>query len=307
MQSIEQAGEFLYQSLINSETMEDDLIKLVLSFDSNHRQAIRKYYEAKSNPNGLPEDLKKKLTLNFRDVITHMFTSPVEYDAFELKRAIKGFSTDEECIYEIISNRPYWMLQEIKKKYLEMYNKTLETDLEKTFNKQIYKNLLMLLNTERRVNPNPDKTKCQNDAKTLYSVTNEEMWGTDENIFRNIFVLSSPEELVLTLRYFYKKTGTHFLQAVEDNMTSKMRIFFKELLFNVIVPAEIAAEKIRKSVKGIGTDTNLLERILITRNELDMDAVRDFYYDKYNVDIQKDIEGDTSGSYQKLLLGLVNK
>ena len=47
MQSIEQAGEYLYQSLFNSETMEDDLIKLVLSFDSDHRQAIRKYYEAK--------------------------------------------------------------------------------------------------------------------------------------------------------------------------------------------------------------------------------------------------------------------
>ena len=199
------------------------------------------------------------------------------------------------------------MLQEIKKKYFELYNKELEADLEKTFPQPIFKNLSILMNTERRVNPTPDKTKCQEDAKTLYSVSKEEMWGTDENIFRNIFALSSPEEIVLTLRYFYKKTGMNFMKAVESKMSSKMRVFFKEMLYNVVIPPEICAEKVRTAVKGLGTDTNLLERILITRNELDMEEVRKHYLNKYGVEMQKDIISDTSGAYQKLLLGLAGK
>ena len=58
------------------------------------------------------------------------------------------------------------------------------------------------------------------------------------------------------------------MKAVESKMCSKMKVFFKELLYNVVVPPEICAEKIRKAVKGLGTDTNMLERILITRNEI---------------------------------------
>ena len=307
MQTIDQAGEFLYTALFDSENKEEDLLSIVLSFDSNHRQAIRKYYELRFNPDGLAEDLKKQLSGNFRDAMVHLFSSPVEYDAFELKRAVKGFSVENECVYEIIANRPYWMLQEIKKKYAELYNKELEADLEKNFPQPIFKNLSILLNTERRVNPTPDATKCQEDAKTLYSVSKEEMWGTDEKIFRNIFALSSPEEIVLTLRYFYKKTGTNFMKAVESKMSSKMKVFFKELLYNVVIPPEICAEKIRTAVKGIGTDTNMLERILITRNELDMEEIRKHYLNKYGVEMQKDITSDTSGVYQKLLLGLAEK
>ena len=305
--TIEQAGDYLHEALFDSPIREDDIINVVLSFDNNERQVIKNYYENKYNSKGLNNDLKKKLTGTFRDAIANLFLSSVEYDAFELKRSIKGFRTDEECIYEIIANRSYNTLQEIKKKYYEMYNKTLEADLERTLNKQIYKNIIIILNTERRVNPKPDFNKCEQDAKTLYTVSKEELWGTDENIFRNIFALSSPEELILTLRYYYKQTGINFYQAMSDKLNSSMKLFFKELLYNVIVPAELAAEKIRKSVKGLGTNTSLLERIIISRNESDMDDVKEFYYDKYGVEVQKDIIGDTSGSYQKLLLGLVNK
>lgn len=86
-----------------------------------------------------------------------------------------------------------------------------------------------------------------------------------------------------------------------------MKVFFKELLYNVVIPPEICAEKVRTAVKGIGTDTNMLERILITRNELDMEEIRKHYLNKYGVEMQKDITSDTSGVYQKLLLGLAEK
>ena len=86
-----------------------------------------------------------------------------------------------------------------------------------------------------------------------------------------------------------------------------MKVFFKELLYNVDIPPEICAEKVRTAVKGIGTDTNMLERILITRNELDMEEIRKHYLNKYGVEMQKDITSDTSGVYQKLLLGLAEK
>ena len=307
MQTIEETSELLHKSLFQSKTKEQDIINIILSNDSDRRQAISKYYKGVFNPKGLSDDLSKALSSNFKDAVTHLFTSPCEYDCFQIKRAIKGFSTDEECVFEIICNRPFWRLQEIKQKYREMYGKDLEKELEKTISGHIGRNLVILLNIERRNNKRPDHTKCQRDAETLISVNKEEMWGSNEEIFKNIFAKNSPEELLLTLRYYFKKTGMNFVKTCEDKMSSKMKVFFKELLYNVINPPEIFAEKIRKSVKGLGTNTNLLERVLISRNEVDMPKIREYYKDRYKVDVQKDIIGDTSGAYQELLLKLAEK
>lgn len=306
MQTIEETSEKLFQALWESKNKEEDVMAIVLANDPDHRLAIRKYYDAvHPERGGLIEDIKKKLSSNFRDAIIELFYSQAEYDCQQIKRAIKGFSTDEECVYEIICNRPYWLLQEIKEKYVELFEKELEKDIEKNFSGAIGRDLIILLNTQRNTTKWPDHKKCENDAKTLYNNAKEENWGTNETIFTSIFAKSSPEELVLTARYYYKKTGLNLVKAVETKMSSKMKIFFKELLYNVINPPEIFAEKARKAVKGLGTDTNLLERVIITRYHLDMNFIKEYYKEKYKVEMEKDIIGDTSGTYQKLLLALV--
>ncbi len=58
------------------------------------------------------------------------------------------------------------------------------------------------------------------------------------------------------------------------------------------------------AIKGLGTNNDLLNRVLITRKEIDMDEINEFYQHKYNVDMKKDIIGDNSGIYQKLCVYL---
>ena len=306
MQTIEETSELLYKALWESKTKEEDVMDIVLKNNSDRREAIKKYYSAiHPERGGLLEDIKKKLGSNYKDAIYALFLSPVEYDCYQIRRAVKGFSTDEECVYEIITNRPFWMLQDIKKKYLEMYEKELEKEIEKNFSGVIGKNLVILLNTERSENKTPDHTKCQNDAKTLYSASKEETWCTNETIFTNIFAKSSPWELVLTARYYYKKTGMNIVKTIETKMPSKIKTFLRELMYCVVNPAEIFAEKARKAIKGLGTDTNLLERVIITRAKVDMKYIKEYYKDEYKIEMEKDVIGDTSGMYQKLLLALI--
>ena len=305
MQTIEETSELLYKALWESKTKEEDVMDIVLKNNSDRREAIKKYYSAvHPERGGLLEDIKKKLSSNYKDAIYALFLSPVEYDCYQIRRAVKGFSTDEECVYEIITNRPFWMLQEIKKKYVEMYEKDLEKEIEKNFSGVIGKNLIILLNTERSENKTPNHTKCQNDAKALYS-SKEETWCTNETIFKNIFVKSSPWEIVLTARYYYKKTGMNLVKTIETKLPSKMKTFLRELIYCVVNPAEIFAEKARKAIKGLGTDTNLLERVIITRAKVDMKYIKEYYKDKYKIEMEKDVIGDTSGMYQKLLLALM--
>ena len=97
----------------------------------------------------------------------------------------------------------------------------------------------------------------------------------------------------------------NLVKTCETKLSSKLKVFFRELLYCVINPPEICAEKVRKAIKGLGTNTNLLERVIITRYKLDMKWIKEYYKDKYKVEMEKDVIGDTSGIYQKLLLAMV--
>jgi hypothetical protein len=67
------------------------------------------------------------------------------------------------------------------------------------------------------------------------------------------------------------------------------------------------ADKIYSALKGIGTDTNTLNRILSTRNEIDMVDIREIYFIKYNKKLIDVIKSDTSGPYQSLCMYLSEK
>ena len=49
----------------------------------------------------------------------------------------------------------------------------------------------------------------------------------------------------------------------------------------------------------------MLERVIITRAKVDMKYIKEYYKDKYKIEMEKDVIGDTSGMYQKLLLALI--
>ena len=92
------------------------------------------------------------------------------------------------------------------------------------------------------------------------------------------------------------------LDIIEKKITGKNKILLKEVLYNNIIPQELYAEKIYHSIKGLGTNNDLLARVLILRHEIDIDEINDFYKDKYKKDMKDDIISDTSGNFQKLCL-----
>ena len=305
MQSVDDAGARLRKALYgNQKDKEKEVLEIVINNDLETRLSIAKYYEAVyTTP--LQDDLKAKLNPHFRNLVMDLFLSPVDYDVQQLKTSFKGFSIDEGVIFEILTSRSYEMLQEINKLYKVQNGKEIRQEIEKNFGNPFKKNLITLLNTERNINPNPDKNQCERDAEILYN-TQETNWSNDD-IFNNIFALKSPEELVLIGRYYYRKTGVTLIDAIEKKMSGKVKTFFRELLYNVILPAELFAEKIYEAIKGIGTNTTILNRVLATRNEIDMTEIRELYKWKYKVNMKDDIIGDTSGNYQNLCVYLSEK
>ena len=305
MENPQQAGDRLHDALTTGKNKEDIALNIAMTNNLSKRITIAQYYQAAySNP--LYDDLKSKLSGDFGNAIALMFLSPLDFCVKMLKKAFKGFSTDEECVFEMLTSKSIDELKLIEEAYQREVGKSLQDEINKEFSGVIKKNVLNLFNTQRASNPNPKKSECEANANTLIDV-GESNWVGDENIFREIFLKKSPEELILIARYYLKKTNKNLLDVVDKKLSGKNKTLLREVLYNNIMPHELFAEKLNKSVKGAGTNENLLSRVLVSRCELDMPAIRDMYAHKYKVSLKADVEDDTSGNYKKLCSYLTMK
>jgi len=66
------------------------------------------------------------------------------------------------------------------------------------------------------------------------------------------------------------------------------------------------AEAIHKAVEGMGTDEKAINKVLGHRSKHQIQEIAKVYEATYKNSLIKDIKGDTSGTYKRLLVSLVN-
>uniref|UniRef100_A0A3P9L105 Annexin n=1 Tax=Oryzias latipes TaxID=8090 RepID=A0A3P9L105_ORYLA len=69
--------------------------------------------------------------------------------------------------------------------------------------------------------------------------------------------------------------------------------------------AQFDASELRASMKGLGTDEEVLIEMLCSRSEEELMEIKKEYREMFKKEVEKDIAGDTSGNFAKLLLALV--
>ena len=300
MEDPKSAAERLHQALFDKKNKEETCTDIIINNDLEHRLLIaKKYGELYGNP--LYEDMKSKLGGHFKELCGYCFLTPMEFNAKMLKRGFKGLSVDDQLIFEILADHTLEEYKQIQDAYKTETGRELKKDIEKNFSGNLRKDILNLMSNERRVNSEPDHKECERLADLLISA-GEKKWIEDENIFRDVFVLTSPEEMVLVGRYYLKKTGTLLIDAIEKKVGGKGKNLLREFVYDNIIQHELFAEKIYNSIKGLGTNTAVLNRVLAARHGVDMPQIKEIYQWKYKVSLKDDIIGDTSGQHQKLCL-----
>ena len=299
--SVQEAGDLLYSAL-DAKNRDEAVLNVVENTNLDQRLQICNYFAEKYGKS-LYSELKSKLSGYFKSIAIHLFLHPITFVAKNLKKGLKGFSADETVVLEALTSHTQEELRQIEEAFKAETGKDLSKEIEKNFSGSLKKNLLNLLNVPRGENHNPDKAKCEKLAQLLIDV-GEPNWAGDENVFKEVFIQSSPEELVMIGRFYLKKCGNNMLDVIDQKVSGKNKTLLREVLFNNIIPQELYAEKVYLAIKGLGTNNTLLNRVLVARNEIDMDDIKQFYQSKYNVSMREDIMGDTSGIYQTLCLVL---
>ena len=295
----------LHNAIKGLGTDEATLIKIAVEHPLKIRLKIKEQYK-KTYGEDLLDALKSEISSDFLDLMLALYTDIYEFDAEQCHKAIEGLGTTDDTLIEIIGTRPGWMLKKIKEEYKKKYKTELEEDVVNDTSGHYQKLLVTLLQCNRSENNNPDIEKCKKIVEELYDA-GEKKLGTDEQIFNKYIGNCSPAELMTIAREYHRAYGTSFIKAIENEFSGDIGKLITTVIYANVSPSEYFATRIRESVKGIGTNEKILNRVIVTRNEIDIKIIKEYYKLLYQRDMLQDIKDDTSGNYRNLLVALIDK
>ena len=290
-----------HDALFENPIDENTLIDVLTSTTNEERQLIRGFYKQAYN-NPIQNDIKSQLQDRLRQMAIDLFDTPYEYDARELHTALNSLTNDDNVIIEIFASRPSAYLEIVDTAYNKFFKISLKDEIKKHTSEEFAEYLIALMEVERPM----EQTISGNDAyEYAEELKNGELAniGTDVEKFKTVFVEKSREDLILISRAYYEKTQKNLYEAIEAEVPGKNRRLIKAILFAVITPAQWFARKISKVVQESG-DYNTIRRVLISRAEIDMYAIRDYYYMETNNELRTDIQDENEDAYGQILTNL---
>ena len=283
---------------------ENTIIKILANRSNIMRQQLRNYYNQKYSRD-LLFDLKSDLDGKFETAILALFDDPFIYDAKSLHKAMKGVGTDTDTCIEIICTRPNWYLKNIMTAYANLTGGDLIKDLKSEVKLMGSTGTLLvnLLQCQRSENNAPNKEIIEKYADELINGGIKRL-GTDEKLFIEILTKTSTQELQMLIDIYQKKAGESLLESIDKEFNGDVKKTLKTIIYANTTPSEYFAGRVNEAIKSGGQKDDMLMRILITRDEVDMPRIKECYKKIYGKDMVESVKEATLGDYKNLLVEL---
>jgi len=126
--------------------------------------------------------------------------------------------------------------------------------------------------------------------------------GTDDKVLSRIVTERTRDQLLEIKACFQKKHGKTLDSWIKDETSGH----YETICISLIqTRPDFDAQLVNRAVKGLGTDDDELIETLCTRNNDEIKAMKASYVKLYGKDMEKDVGGDTSGDYKRLLLEIL--
>lgn len=280
-------------------TNEKTLIEVLTQRSNAQRQLIVQAYE-KATKRKLVDDLKGETHGDFKDVLVALVKPPAVYDCRLVIKAIKGLGTTESILTEIFASRSNKQIKAMSEAYLAETKKVMIQDLKGEVSGDYGKALLILAEGKRDESTQVDAAKAKADAKALYEA-GEKRWGTDEDKFIDILCHRSVPQLRQTFVEYKEISKKTLQESIESEMSGKIQKLLVAVVKCVKSTPAYFAERLFKSMKGLGTKESTLTRIIVSRSEVDLLDIKVEYKKLFGHSLYSQLESEVSGDYGKVL------
>uniref|UniRef100_A0A452IDV2 Annexin n=1 Tax=Gopherus agassizii TaxID=38772 RepID=A0A452IDV2_9SAUR len=286
------------------QTNETAIIEILSNRSSDQRQQVKQKYKTMYGKD-LEEVLKGELSGNFEKTALALLDRPCEYDARELRKAMKGAGTDESVLIEILCTRVNKQIVDIKEAYKRLFERDLESDVKSDTSGSLRKILVSVLQANRDEGLDINAELAGQDAKDLYEA-GEGCWGTDELVFNVVLAKRNYMQLRATFQAYEKLKGKDIEDAIKSETSGDLEKAFLTLVRCARDCQGYFATRLYEAMKGAGTEEETLIRILVTRAEIDLQTIKEKFHKMYNKSLVEAIKSDTSGDFRKLLVSLLH-
>ncbi|XP_033124492.1 annexin A5-like isoform X2 [Anneissia japonica] len=295
-------AEILRKAMKGIGTDEKAIIDVLTSCSNKQRQKIILDYKTMYGKD-LISNLKGEIKGKFENVVLGLLQLPALFDAYQLRKAMKGVGTDEAVLIEILCSRNNQQIKEIRAAYKKEFKRDLEKDIVSETSGHFKRLLVSMVQGGRSESAATDTLKAKEDAKALYEA-GEKRWGTDESRFNAIFASRSVPQLRLVFDEYAKLSKYSMEDTIKREMSGDLERGMLTIVSCVRNTPKYFAEKLYKSMKGLGTDDETLMRVMISRCEIDMVQIKEEFKRNYKQTLGRFISGDTSGDYKRILIAL---
>jgi len=295
-------AKVLYSAMKGFGTDEKKIIGVVAHRSSKQLMAVEKKFRTMYGDE-LMKWLEKELSGKLEKVVLGRFYGPRGYQAYVLRKAMKGMGTDERALIDVICTKNKVEMAYLKRAYQALFSRDLVKDLQSETSGDFRRILVSLASAGREEKP-VDEDLAKQEAKDLYNA-GEGKWGTDEGTFNRIFANRSFPQLRATFLAYKKQSGQDMATVIEKEMSGNLKMAFLTLVRFIMDPITYYSEVLYRSMKGMGTDDETLIRTILARCEIDLGLIKKRYEKLHQKTLDKAVKSETSGDYRKIMLQLI--
>ncbi|XP_075684081.1 annexin A13 [Rhinoderma darwinii] len=300
----ERDAKKLHKACKGMGTDEKAIIEILANRSSNQRQEVKQKFKTMYGKD-LDGVLKSELSGKFETTALALLDRPCEFDAREIRKAMKGAGTNESLLIQILCTRVNQQIKSIKEAYKKLFDRDLESDVKSETSGYFRKILISLLQANRDEGLDINQDLAGQDAKRLYEA-GEGRWGTEESEFNVILATRNYMQLRATFKAYEILHGKNIEDAIKSETSGDVKKAYLTIVQCTKDCQGYFAKKLNKAMKGAGTDEDALIRILVTRAEIDLETIKQRYQELYKKSLSDAVKSDTSGDFCKLLLALLH-
>ncbi|MCJ1251685.1 hypothetical protein MMC30_008920 [Trapelia coarctata] len=222
--------------------------------------------------------------------------------ADSLRKAMKGFGTDETTLIRTLCHYPAPLIPHLKQVYQQRHKRSLESDIASETGSYLEFALLSIL-----------RGPLQNDVfllnKALKGI------GTNEGMLNDVVIARSNADLK-AIKQAYQATYRRTLEAdVAGDLSAKTERLFSMILSATrqeesapVVPQAIDADvmELQRATEGrMGTDELSVCSILSNRSNGQLRAIAQAYETKFRLSLEKVLDKEFSGHMKQALIEMV--